>query len=183
MTEFTMQELLTLRNRVLRGEADDLERARFASRAGALDHRPSVGLLHDLLEDEDEIVRHNALTSLVLRLSQRTPQMAQVCWRLLREDPDDDVRRLALSCLGSISWDSGDLETFEWVRKGLEERRFEPHMLETAYSVLFEIAGRPPDEWPFRMEEDFMPYEEIDWEKVAEMEAEVREKARRETGG
>lgn len=178
MNRASMGALLELRNRVVVGTATPDERADFADLVSRLAHQPSVGLLRDLLEDEDEIVRYEALNALVLRMGQRDAEMERICRRLLREDPDGDVRRLALACLGSIYFDSSDVEFFEWIRESLRQKRFEPNLLATAYQVLFQIAGRPASEWPDRMgKRTFMSYEELDWNQVAKLESEVMEEA------
>lgn len=175
MAEITTRELLDLRNQVLAGTADDTVRARFAAFAGRLEHVPSASMLRSLLEDDDEIVRYNALNSLVLNLGQRSPEMAATCRRLVDEDPDEDVRRLALACLGSIYFGSHDIELFAWIRRRLAEERFELDLVGTAYQVLFEIPGRHAREWPDRLgRRDLLTYDEIDWDVVAELEEEVR---------
>ncbi len=180
MSQPSTTELLMLRNRVVSGEANEVERADFADVVSNLDHRPSIELLRKLLHDEDEIVRYEALTALVLRMGVRDSQMEAECRRLFYEDPADDVRRLALACLGSIYFDSYDLEFFEWIRDSLRHRRFERWQVETAYTILFEIPGRPASEWPDGIGTRApMTYDEIDWDKVAELEAEVRAGKRR----
>ena len=175
MSEPSTTELLMLRNRVVSGEADEVERADFADVVSKLDHRPSIELLRKLLRDEDDIVLYEALNALVLRMGVRDSQMEVECRRLFSEDPDNDVRRMALACLGSIYFDSYDLEFFLWVRRRLEEQRFEPEQVATATRLLYEIPGRHAREWPDRMGARApMTYDEIDWDKVAELEAEVR---------
>lgn len=168
-----MEQLLELRNRVVSGVADAAERADFVDLAGELEHRPSVALVRLLADDPDEIVRYNALCSLVLKLGHRTADVHELCWRRLEEDPDGDVRRMALSCLSSIHFGDNDLTFFGRLEQILRSVDCPPDLLETAYQAMFEVVGLPPSEWPdpvARGTEPMKP-DEIDWMKVAKLRA------------
>lgn len=172
-------ELLRLRNRLLAGIADEEERADFAALAGELGHLPSIPLLVSLADDPDEIVRYNAICSLVLRLGQRTPQVVELCWRRFDED-DDYVGGMALACLSSIHFGSQDLAFFDRLERILRSPETPPGVLETAYTGLFQVAGLPPTEWPDRMvSREPMRREEIDWMKVAQLRAGAEAEAKR----
>lgn len=175
-----LQELLLLRNSLLSGTLDGNGRAHFAALAGQLAHAPSVPLVRALVEDPLDIVRYNAICSLVLRLGQRSPDVIDLCWRRFEEDEDADVRRMALACLASLHFGSFNLPFFERIEQLIRSPQTDEDVLPTAYQTLFQIAGLPPTEWPDRMaSREPIRREEIDWLKVARLRAQVEAEQKR----
>lgn len=130
-----------------------------------------ISQLRELLRDEDSEVRYYALQSLVLDLKQKGSDMASICWELLEEDPDEDVRSMATACLGSIYFGSRDRRVFRKLTTIAKDSKQPEYVRWRAYGALFKIAGRPPSEWPgFRVSWRELDQVQIDWAKVAELE-------------
>lgn len=149
--------------------------------AGTLRDSSAIPRVWRLTRDEDEEVRYYALQTLVLDLKVKTSEAADLCWRLLEKDPDEDVQSMAAACLGSIFFGTDRVDVFQRLRRHLAGEAMPLLVKGTIYSALFKLAGRPPSEWP-SLTGPRKVFEEadIDWQKVAELEDEVRKAARSE---
>lgn len=128
--------------------------------------------LRGLLTDRDPQVRYYALQALVIDLHDHDPEVIQACWSFLACDPDEDVRSMAATCLGSIHFASGDRQTFDRLVEVLEQTRQSPNVRLSTYVALFQVAGRKPEEWPgFRVPWRQLKDIQVDWQKVAELRA------------
>lgn len=167
----TESDLATAWRAVSLGQASEQQRIELAIRTGRSKASAFVPQLRKLLRDEDPEVRFYALQALVLNLKQKDSQMAEVCWRFLEEDPDEDVRSMAIDCLGSIHFGSGDRRAFERLVRVMKDPTQSEYVQQSAYSALFKLAGRPPTEWPgFGVSWRELDKLQIDWAKVAELE-------------
>ncbi|MGD2114649.1 MAG: HEAT repeat domain-containing protein [Acidobacteriota bacterium] len=153
------------------GKAGSQEKIDLAWETGESKSTEFAPELRRLLEDDDEEVRYYTLQSLVLQLHEHDSDIQQVCWRLLETDDDDDVRSMAATCLGRIYSGSGDLRVFSRLVEVLKDQNQSGGVQRSAYEALFDLAGRPPREWPSLQVSWRRLHEmEIDWAKVAELE-------------
>ena len=169
------QRLLDLWRRVTLGLADAQEKIEASWLAGESRETKYIEPLVKLLNDDEEQVRYFALQALVLDLQQIDKRAADLCWRLLNEDPDIDVRSMAATCLGKILFNSWSLENFHKLVDQLKGPGQTPHVKGAIYDALFKVAGRPPSEWP-RGQLGRREFEEsdIDWAKVIWLEDLIR---------
>ena len=124
-----------------------------------------------LMDDEDSQVRYFALQSLVLDLQQTDSSMQDLCWSLLRFDSDEDVRRMAAACLGKIFFGTRSNQIFRRLLAELEDPGQPPAVKGAVHRALFQIAGRPPLEWPSLLgPRKVFEEADIDWEKIAWLE-------------
>jgi hypothetical protein len=157
------------------GEATAQEKIDAACLAGELHDVDSIPRICSLLQDEEALVRYFAIQTLVLDLKEKSDSMAERCWQLLRNDPDEDVRGMAATCLGSIHFGTNSRTVFDQFHQLLKNPDECAFVKRAVYRELFSLVGRHPLEWP-RIFGPRKPFEEsdIDWEKVAEIEAEVK---------
>lgn len=164
--------------RVDLGVADEQERIDAAWKAGESKDASFTLRLIRLLEDESSQVRYYALQSLVLGLQQVGVEVQDLCWRLLREDPDSEVRGMAAACLGKIFLGSMSLTVFKRLVAELRSANQPGGAKSSIYEALFQVAGRPPLEWPTVKDvlagsRNTLAASHIDWEMVAWLEAEI----------
>jgi len=140
-------EFARLQANVASGIATEQERIDFAVMAGELKEIAVRDSIFRLLTDDSEDVRYYALRALVLDSIDRSAVAEHQCWELFEHDPDARVRSMAAACIGSLRSGSKDTATFERLRRRIAEAadRFES---EAALEALYNIAGRPPHEWP-----------------------------------
>ena len=172
MAKRKKQDWARLWDKIERNSASRDERIDAAILAGKLaDSSPAPKLLR-LLEDEDGEVRYYALTSLVLDLQQTDDLMKQRSWALLREDPDEYVRGMAAACLGKILFNLRSRSVFSDLLAELRGAQQPSLARGSVYRALFEVAGRPPLEWPGVLGPSKVFEEsDIDWDKVAWLES------------
>lgn len=153
------------------GTADDDLKIAAATLVGKNKFHSFVPRLLRLLEDDEGQVRYYALQSLVLDLQQNSGRIQELCWDLLRHDPDDDVRSLAATCIGKIWFNTGSRQIFRQLLAELKNPDQPALAKSLIYSALFKIAGRPPLEWPgLQTPRKVFEESDIDWEKVARLE-------------
>lgn len=152
------------------GRASDQEKIDLACETAEAAATAFIPQLRELLRDADSEVRYYALQALVLDLKQKGSDMAGICWGFLEEDPDEDVRSMATACLGSIYFGSGDRRAFERLVSVMKDPRQSEYVQRRAYSALFSVAGRHPNEWPGLGVSWREPDVPIEWAKVAELE-------------
>lgn len=88
------------------------EKVRAIVTAGKLGLREYVPRVLDLLADPDGEVRSYALQTLVLDLNQRSEAMSRLCWKLASSDESWEARQMAISCLGSMLFNSRSRSAF-----------------------------------------------------------------------
>jgi hypothetical protein len=123
------------------------------------------------VRDEADNVRYFSLHALVHGLGERTPEMADICWRILSSDSDESVRHVAASGLGRIYFGQKRKDIFRRLADQLRSKEQTGHMKGGVYNAMHELAGCPPSEWPLakfprRVFED----SDIDWTRVAALE-------------
>lgn len=157
--------------RIDQGLADEQERVEAAVLSGKSKDPRHASRLQPLLDDEDDQVRYYALSALVLNLQQKDAAMGKRCWSLLQQDPDEDVRAMAATCLGSIYFGARSAHIFRQLLAELKSPEQPLRVKDSIYGTLFAIAGRPPVEWP-SVQLPWKVFEEsdIDWEKIAQLE-------------
>lgn len=141
-------DLRRMWEQVALGDASDQQKIDAAwetGRARANRYRKAV---EQLLDDPEEQVRYYALQCLVLDLGQADDTMKARCWQFLRLDPDEDVRAMAASCLGSLYQGSRSVEAFNSLEIELHSQAQSPYVKGAIFRSLFAIAGRPAVEWP-----------------------------------
>ncbi len=160
------------------GRSSSQDRIDAVTLAGRLGDRAAVPRVWRLTADEDEEVRYYALQTLVLDLRAKTGETADLCWRLLERDRDEDVQSMAAACLGSIFLGTNRVDVFQRLAEKLRSRSVSGFVKSSIYGALFSLAGRPPAEWPNLMgPRRVFDETHIDRQKVAELEDEVRKAA------
>lgn len=164
-------ELAELWRRVQLGRASEQERIDSAFLTGDQKARAFLPQLKALLRDESEMVRYFTLQALVLDLKEKTPEMAEWCWRLLETDPEEDVRSMAATCLSSIYFGKKRKDVFARFARILRSEEESGYVKGSVYSALHKLAGLPPREWPGLWEpRKVFEESDIDWGKVAALE-------------
>lgn len=162
--------------RTKEGIATERERTEAAFLAGELRDVAATPQLVALLDDDAAQVRYYALQALVLDLHVRDTTMAESCWRLLTNDPDDDVRSMATTCIGNIYFGSRRKVVFQRVVELLKSDTLSDFVKGGLYSALFKLAGLPPREWPgLWSPRKVFEESDVDWTKIAELEAMMTE--------
>lgn len=157
------------------GTATPQDRADAAALAGKSKDQRYVPRLLKLLQDEDAQTRHYALQSLVLDLKQTDQGMQGQCMNLLRRDPDEQVRSMAATCLGNIFFGTRQPWIFHQLLAQLKSPDQPPLAKHSLYVALFQVAGRPPLEWPGLLTPPRVLQEkDFDWEKVAWLEDQLK---------
>lgn len=130
--------------------------------------------------DPDPEVRWVALQTLVLDLDQKGEREISLCRERLINDDDDLVRSTAAGCLGSALFGSRDKEVFHLLRERLER---DPSWIvrSAAYNAIMSLDGRGPDEWFALPSGRYFHDEDVDWEKIATIEAKLDEQPSGET--
>lgn len=170
--EKTPERLRKVWRKLAKGKASSQERIDAVWLAGELGDRSRLDGVKALLEDEDELVRYYALQALVLDLHERTTASEESCWRMLAEDPDDGVRHMATTCLGSLYYGSRRKDVFERMAAMLRGDQQSGYVKGGVYSALKQLAGLPPSEWIAPLDSRKVFEEsDIDWAKVTELEA------------
>lgn len=166
--EWALSELW---RRIGLGIAEEQEKIEVASLSGKSKDSRYIPRLLQLLTDKDEQVRYYALQSLVFDLQQTDKVMEDHCWRLLREDPDEDVRAMAAAGLGKIYFASLLPEAFRQLLAELKNPYQSVSVKGSIYGTLFKVAARPPSEWPgLHGPRKVFEESDIDWEKLAWLE-------------
>src|SRR5687768_11215044 len=98
--------------RIDQGVAAEQEKIDAATLSGKSNNKAYVPRLLKLLDEPEGQVRYYALQSLVLGLKKKDEEMRRICMKLLRQDPDEDVRGIAAACAGNISFGSRSPQIF-----------------------------------------------------------------------
>lgn len=136
-----------LRTKVARNIATDQQKIDFAVMAGELKETAAQELIYGLLGDRSEDVRYYALRTLVLESLDRSERAAAKCWKLFDDDSSGRVRGMAAGCIGSLLAGSKQPVAFARLKQRLAGAADE-FEAELVLEALYNIAGRPPHEWP-----------------------------------
>jgi hypothetical protein len=116
----------------------------------------------DLLQHPDPRARLGAL-GMIREYWKPPPDFAQLCERMAREDPDVDVRCMALNCLiPAYYYGSEDLRIGRWLAEIVRDQSQAPLFRKIAYVMLF--AVRATDDNPLAHTLQFP--EQVDWSFV-----------------
>lgn len=127
-----------------------------------------------LLDDQSNLVRYYALQTLVIDLKAHGPEVETTCWSYLENDPDEDMRSMAATCLGSLKAGTGEARSFHRLVSRLRGHEPSAHVRRRIYSALFQLSGKPPSEWPeFGISWRDLDKIEIDWEKIKGFEQDL----------
>jgi HEAT repeats len=171
----TSQDLAALWRKIQLAQASEQERIDAAFLTGDQHAHAFLPQVKNLLHDDAEMVRYFALQALVLDLKEKTPQAADVAWRLLETDPSEDVRSMAATCLSSIYFGQKRRDIFDRFAKILRNDREGGHVKGSVYSALHQLAGLPPREWPGLWgPRKVFEESDIDWGTVAALEDTMR---------
>ena len=110
--------------------------------AGFVEAQPTVELF---LSSADPQLRYIALNVLVLHWNMPTYQ--HECLRMLDSDPDEDVRRLAARCVGTLFSDTRSADALSALLKVIVNDGIDADIRAAAYTSLLEVLGAPPSEW------------------------------------
>lgn len=160
------------------GDSSPQDRIDALALSGRLRERKSIQRVRELTRDDDEEVRSFALQTLVLDLDDKTDESAELCWRLLENDLDEDVQATAATCLGGIFFGTNRVDIFKRLAERLRTDTPTSYVKGAIYGALFRLAGRPPSEWPGLIgPRRVFEESDIDWGRVAELEDAVRRAA------
>lgn len=152
-------------------EQQKIDAAWETGRAHANHYRRAV---EKLLDDPEGQVRYYALQCLVLDLGQADDEIHTRCWRFLRMDPDEDVRAMASTCLGSLFQGSRSAEAFNSLEAELHSPAQSTYVKGAIFRTLFGIVGRPATEWPGVLDQArTFSGSEVEWSKVAALRADL----------
>jgi hypothetical protein len=104
-------------------------------------------LIQNLATDPAAEVRYYTLHTLILDLEYKDNISAELCWRVLQNDPDEDVRGMAAACLGSIYFGSRRRDLFERLRAQFEESVNYPGVKWAIFDAMRALVGLPPETW------------------------------------
>lgn len=169
------EQLEKLWMRLDTGTATPQDRIDALTLAGRLKDQSSAPRVWRLTCDDDELVRYFAIQTLVLDLDVKTADAAELCWRLLDGDPDEDVQGMAATCLGNIFFGSGMFDVFERLKRLLRSTSLPGFVKGSIYRALFSVAGWPPSKWPgLTGPRKVFEETDIDWQKIDQLERSVR---------
>lgn len=122
------------------GTASVEELRSLAQDLGVYLYRPGISALIELLDHEDEIVRYNAAASLAMKFIY-IPATGRLL-KMLADDPDEDCRSMAASCLASLCHDTKDRIVIAALAKSSLEDP-EQYVRDSAYHALLFVNGLP----------------------------------------
>lgn len=126
-----------------------------------------VSQIIQMIDDPSPQVRYQVLSTLVFDLNIKNERMRGLCLSMGERDPDEHVRHMAVSCLGSIDFSAERQDTFEWLENVLV--REESMLVKTAaYEMMFLLMGQPPAKWPTLHRHPMLEKDEIDWTVIEE---------------
>ena len=153
------------------GTAQDEERLRLAIIAGELREKSRIDIVLRLTEDPNEQVRWYAVNSLA-RID-RSSEAVQIFWNIFEKDYDEEVRSMAIACIGTSLIGSLDKGAFMRLKTALTEES-SPFLRRSLYDALLMVAAVQPSEWSSVksiMSRQRDPHKfKVDWAKVAELE-------------
>jgi HEAT repeat protein len=166
-------ELEGMWEQVALGGASDQQKIHAAWETGLARANRYRRAVENLLDDPEDQVRYYALQCLALDLGQAADMQAR-CWQFLRLDPDEDVRAMAATCLGSIFQGSRSAEAFSSLEAELRNPAQSSYVKAAIFRTLFGIVGRPPAEWPGVLDKvrTFSGLE-VEWARVASLKADL----------
>jgi hypothetical protein len=153
------------------GKPSSQDRIDAVTLAGELRAVDAVGRVRALVHDSDEMVRYFALQALVLDLGQKNGEVEALCWNVSETDSSDDVKAMAVTCLGSILFGSRRTESWSRLMAILKSGDAPDSSRAAAYNALFKVAGLPPSEWPGVVGPASFDAGSINWRRLAEIEA------------
>jgi HEAT repeat protein len=167
-------ELGSMWEQVALGGVSDQEKIHAAWETGLARANRYRRDVENLLDDPEDQVRYYALQCLVLDLGQEDDDMQARCWQFLRLDPDEDVRAMAATCLGSIFQGSRSAEAFNSLEAELRNPAQSSYVKAAIFRTLFGIVGRPPAEWPGVLDKvRTFSGSEVEWARVASLKADL----------
>lgn len=116
---------------------------KLAAEIGERHFAAGIPALTQLLDHEDEIVRHNAAMSLGFELHHKPATNRLLA--MLSEDPDEDVRDVAACALRTLWQGAKDLSVLEALAKAALNDPDED-VRKSAYKALLIVAGVPRDQ-------------------------------------
>jgi len=154
------------------GEAQAEERLRLAVVAGELRDAGTINIVLSLIEDPDEQVRWYAVNSL-LKIDRSSS--VHIFWDIFEKDPDEDVRSMAIACIGNSMIGSLDKSTFMRLKAALSRER-SPLLKGSVYDSMLMVAAVQPSEWSLsKVSWRDLDKFEVDWAKVEELEKKILE--------
>lgn len=163
------------------GQSDELQRLHEELRSGQfrgnqysllhrfgneafLEARPTV---EAFLENASPELRYIALNVLVLHWGLMDHRPTSL--RMATEDPDEDVRRLAAACVGSLFRGSRSPDALRVLLGIIAEKHENAFIHDSAYSAILEILGVPVEKLPSADKLNWPA--DIDWSKLREAQA------------
>lgn len=158
MARYRREAIHTLWWRIRQGQADEAEKLAAISAASDEESQRRLEDVRSLVQDESPDVRTEALLAAILHLGWRDAEATGVCWRLLEADADQGVRSAAATGLGSLLHGSRSLSAFDRLA-ALHAREEDGIVRSSIADALWQIAGKPPQEWPSR---------EVPWRELSD---------------
>ncbi len=114
-----------------------------AQNLGAYLFQPGIPALVELLDHKDEMVRYNAAASLAMNFVYKPATKRLLT--MLANDPDEDCRSMAASCLSSLCHDTKDHRVLAALAKSALEDPDE-YVRNSAYRALLFVNGLAKEE-------------------------------------
>lgn len=107
--------------------------------------RERVPELEAMLEDRCALVREAALQALVLDLGQS--HLESRCWQILEDDEDEEVRAMAVNCIGSIHHNSRDSDIMSRLYEMMKNDNISTRIKAALYPAFLRVSGLSLLEW------------------------------------
>lgn len=164
------EELNRLLNKLKNDKMSKKDIAHIISLFGSNIFKEAKREIERYIDDKDEIIRYNVLTTLILDFGLR--EHYKTARRLLLNDPDAEVRGLSATCIGSLKRETKDKEALSILLNTLKNKKEHWLVRSSAYSAILDILGIPRRQQPGALGDDFEDY--IDWNLIKTVEKHIK---------
>jgi hypothetical protein len=147
-----------------RYEGDRYELLHRFGNAAFVEARPTV---ESFLVNPDPELRYIALNVLVLHWG--LTEHVDTCVTLAARDPDADVRRLATSCVGTLSRNTRSPDVLRLLLGLFADEGQRWDLRDASYSAILQVLGVPPAELPGAAKLHWPT--DINWSRIREAQA------------
>lgn len=169
--KITNEELIKLLNKLKKGKMPKDEIPHIISIFGKNRFLEAKKEVEKYIDREDEIIRYNVLSTLILDWGLKEHYKTAI--RMLN-DSDEEVRGMAVACIGSLKRGTKDGESLRIVLRVFEENKNNWFMRDSAYEAILNIEGVPEDKRPTKR--ILNPKKDIDWNLIHKIEKRLKKK-------
>ena len=128
-------------------------------------------LVERFLTHKNPYLREHALSALILDWGLKDHRIT--CIQMMQEDPDEDVRRMAATCLGSLDRATHNPETLQLLINVFQNEAEEKYVREMAYLSILDVIAIPWKDRPSAARE-WNWATEIDWKLLQALSQKLR---------